>query len=75
MKLLGELAISPAIPIEDTRLDNTDGTITSRCITTMSGYTFIEASTIDVSLHIARVCPFRKTGGSPEVSELSQMPG
>ena len=41
----------------------------------MSGYTIIEADSMDAALSIAKVCPFLDIGGSLEVSELVEMPG
>jgi hypothetical protein len=41
----------------------------------MSGYTIIEADSMESALSIARSCPFLEVGGSLEVSELIQMPG
>jgi len=41
----------------------------------MSGFTIIEAESMDAALEAARSCPFLEIGGSLEVSELMQMPG
>jgi hypothetical protein len=41
----------------------------------MSGYTIIEAGSMEAALAIAQTCPFLDTGGSLEVSELVEMPG
>jgi hypothetical protein len=62
-------------PIKDTRTVNSDGTVTTGSATTMSGYTIIEAETIDAVLEMAKACPFLDIGGSLEVSELVQMSG
>ena len=40
----------------------------------MSGYTIIQADSMDATLSIARACPFLDIGGSLEVSELVKMP-
>jgi hypothetical protein len=72
---LGEAAISPANPLKDTMTVNSDGTVTTGGNTTMSGYTIIEADSMDAALSIAGACPFLETGGSLEVSELMKMPG
>ncbi len=71
---LGDSAVSPANPLTDTRTVNSDGTVTSGGKTAMSGYTIIEADTMDAVLSIAKTCPFLDTGGSLEVSELMDMP-
>jgi len=72
---LGASAVSPANPLKNTRTVNPDGTVTSGGTTSMSGYTIIEADSMDAALSIAKACPFLDIGGSLEVSELIQMPG
>jgi hypothetical protein len=41
----------------------------------MSGYTIVEADSIEAALSMAKACPFLEIGGSLEVSELVEMPG
>ena len=72
---LGDSAVSPANPFKNTHTVNPDGTVTSGGATTMSGYTIVEAESMDAALTIAKACPFLDIGGSLEVSELAQMPG
>ena len=40
----------------------------------MSGFTIIEADSMEAALLIAKGCPFLDIGGSLEVSELVEMP-
>jgi len=72
---LGESAVSPANPLKDTNTVNSDGSVTNGGASTISGYTIIEADSMEVALSIARACPFLDIGGSLEVSELVEMPG
>jgi hypothetical protein len=72
---LGESAVSPMNPFKDTSTVNPDATISEGSSTKMSGYTVIEAESMDAALAIAQACPFLDIGGSLEVSELMQMPG
>ena len=72
---LGDSAVSPANPLKDTSTVNPDGTVTTGGSTTMSGYTIIEAESMESVLSIAKACPFLDIGGSLEVSELVEMPG
>jgi hypothetical protein len=72
---LGDAAVSPANPIKNTNTVNPDGTVTPESITSMSGYTIIEADSMESALEIAKACPFLEIGGSLEVSELIQMQG
>ena len=71
---LGDSAVSPANPFKNTCTVNPDGTVTHGSRTSMSGYTIIEADSMDTVLEIARACPFLEIGGSLEISELMQMP-
>ena len=72
---LGDAAVSPANPLKNTSTVNPDGSVSAGGTTTMSGYTIIEAATMDAALEIAKACPFLDIGGSLEVSELMEMPG
>ncbi|MGB5847672.1 MAG: hypothetical protein WBH40_04230 [Ignavibacteriaceae bacterium] len=72
---MGDSAVSPANPFKNTSTVNSDGTITIGSTTSMSGYTIIEADSMEAALSIAKACPFLDIGGSLEVSELIQMPG
>jgi hypothetical protein len=72
---LGDSVISPANPFKDTSTIKPDGTVTTGSTTSMSGYTIIEADSIEAALEVAKACPFLEIGGSLEVSELIQMPG
>jgi hypothetical protein len=72
---LGDSAVSPANPLNNTNTVNPDGSVTDGGTTAMSGYTIIQADSMDAALSIAKACPFLEIGGSLEVSELMEMPG
>ena len=72
---LGDSAVSPANPLRNTSTVNPNGSVSSGGTSMMSGYTIIEAETMDAALGIAKACPFLEVGGSIEVSELAEMPG
>jgi len=72
---LGDAAVSPANPLRDTSTVNPDGSVTAGGATTMSGYTLVEADSMQAALSMAKTCPFLEIGGSLEVSELVEMPG
>ena len=72
---LGKSAVSPANPLKDTCTVNPDGTVSMEGKSTMSGYTIIEADSMESALSMAKTCPFLDIGGSLEVSELIEMPG
>lgn len=71
---LGDSAVSPMNPLKNTSTVNPDGTVTTGNKTTMSGYTIVEAQSMEAALEMAKACPFLDIGGSLEVSELVQMP-
>ena len=71
---LGDAAISPANPFRNTSTVHPDGTVTGGSTISMSGYTIIEADSMEQALEIARACPFLEIGGTLEVSELMPMP-
>ena len=67
---LGDSVISPANPIKNTHTVNSDASVDAKSTTTMSGYTIVQAKSIDDAIAIAKDCPFIAVGGSLEVSEL-----
>ena len=71
---LGDSAVSPANPFKHTITVNSDGTVSTGGTTSMSGYTIIEADSMETAVEAAKACPFLDIGGSLEVSELARMP-
>ena len=72
---LGDAAVSALNPLRSANTVSPDGTESSGSATTISGYTIIEASSMEAALAVARACSFLDTGGALEVSELAEMPG
>jgi hypothetical protein len=72
---LGDKVVSPMNPFKNTNTVNPDGAITTGSNTAMSGYTIIEADSMEEALEIAKACPFLDINGTLEVSELVEMPG
>jgi hypothetical protein len=70
---LGDAAVSPANPLKGTTTINTDGSVSEGGATGMSGFTVVEAESMDDALAMAKSCPFLDIGGSLEVSELLQI--
>ncbi len=75
LSALGDAAVSPANPLKGTRVVGPDGAVAEGGQTGMSGFTVVEAESMDAALAIARDCPFLEIGGSLEVSQLMKMPG
>ena len=59
---LGDSAVSPANPFKNTSTVNPDGTVTTGSTTSMSGYTIIEADSMETALEIAKAYPFLVIG-------------
>ncbi len=72
---LGVAVVSPMNPFRDTRTVNPDGSVTEGGATKMSGYTIVEADSMEAVLAMAKECPFLEIGGSLEVSERVEIPG
>ena len=70
---LGDATVSPANPLKGTHTVKPDGSVIPGSTTAMSGYTVVEAESIEAALDMAKGCPFLEIGGSLEVSELMQM--
>lgn len=70
---LGDSVISPANPLKNIHTISTDGSVAAGSSIAMSGYTIIEADTIEAAIESAKACPFLEVGGSLEVSELVKM--
>jgi hypothetical protein len=72
---LGNAAISPMNPFKITSTLNPDGSVSEGSSIAMSGYTVIQADSMDAALDHARNCPFLDINGTLEVSELMDMSG
>lgn len=70
---LGDAVVSPANPLKDTTTVGSDRSVSAGGTTTMSGFTILEAESMEAVLDIAKACPFLDIGGSLEVSELIEM--
>ncbi len=74
LESLGDSVVSPAIPLKNTNTVSSDGSVREGGSSAMSGFTIIEANSMDAAISIAQACPFLEIGGSLEVSELMRMP-
>lgn len=70
---LGDAALSPMNPLQETHTVATDGAVRAGGDSGMSGYTIVEAASLDAALAMARSCPFLEIGGRLEVSRLVDM--
>ncbi len=72
---LGDACISPMNPLRNTHVVSPDGSVSQGSQCGMSGYTLVEADSIEAALAMAQECPFLAINGTLEVSELVKMPG
>ncbi|NKB33717.1 MAG: hypothetical protein GKR91_11520 [Pseudomonadales bacterium] len=70
---LGAAAVSPMNPLKGTATVNPDGSVSESGLTGMSGFTVVEADSMDAALDMAKTCPFLDINGSLEVSEMVKM--
>ena len=70
---LGEAVISPMNPFQNTVTVNPDGSTAAGSKTMNTGYTVLQAGSIDAAVELTKSCPFLDIGGTLEVSELVQM--
>jgi len=70
---LGDSVVSAANPLKDTTVIHPDGTTEDGSTTAMSGFSILEADTIEEAVKMCQNCPFLNIGGTLEVSELVEM--
>jgi len=73
MTSLGDSVVSAMNPLKNTSVIAPDGSVTEGSTTAMSGYTIIEADSMEAALSVTRICPFLEIGGTLEVSELMHL--
>lgn len=73
LESLGDAVFSALNPLKDTHVISTEGYATPGSSTAMSGFTIIEANSLEAVLEMSKTCPFLEIGGTLEVSELMQM--
>lgn len=70
---LGAAIVSPANLLKATHTITPDGCVAAGGNTGMSGYTIIEAQSIEAALEMAKGCLFLDINGTLEISELIKM--
>jgi len=70
---IGDAVVSPANPLKHIHTISPEGTVSESSLTSMSGFTVIDAESMISALKIAKACPFLDIGGSLEVAELVPM--
>ncbi|MCF6205075.1 MAG: YciI family protein [Methylococcaceae bacterium] len=72
LKSLGDSIVSALNPLKDTHVVSDKGA-TNGSSTAMSGFTIVQANSLEAVLEMSKTCPFLDIGGTLEVSELMQM--
>lgn len=67
---LGRAVLNPATPFKATSTVNPDGSVSIGSVSAMSGYTVIEADSMETAVNAVKSCPFLNINGTMEVSEL-----
>ena len=70
---LGSAAIKPMVPFKHTHTIKPDGSVSEGSSVAMSGYTIVQAESIEQAIEYAKSCPFLAINGSLEVAEVVQM--
>ncbi len=61
---LGDSLVSAANPLKDTHVIHPNGTTEQGSTTAMSGFSIIEADSIQEAVTMSQSCPFQKIGGT-----------
>ena len=70
---LGSAVINPGTPLAGNRIVSSDAVSTDGGANAMSGFSVVEADSIDAAIVIAQACPFLETGGTLQVAEMKSM--
>ena len=70
---LGEAAVKPMVPYNNTHTIHADGSVTEGSTVAMTGHTVVQAKTIEEAIEMAKTCPFLELNGKLEVAEMVQM--
>jgi hypothetical protein len=70
---LGESAVKPMVPFNNTHTIHGDGSVTEGSTVAMTGHTVVQAKRIEDAIEMAKTCPFLELNGKLEVAEMVQM--
>ena len=70
---LGDAAVNPGTPLGKSRIVSAGGVSDDGGSNPMSGFSIVEADSMDAALQMAKECPFLDTGGTLEVAEMMEM--
>jgi len=67
---LGDAAANPGTPLGKSRIVSSDGVSDDGGANPMSGFSVVDADSMEAAIEIAKACPFLDTGGTLEVAEM-----
>ncbi len=70
---LGDHVVTPMVPFKNTHTINSNGIVSSSSTSLMSGYTVVQADSMEQVIELSKSCPFLEIKGALEVSELVDM--
>lgn len=70
---LGDAVVNPGTPLGNSRIVSSQGVTDDGGTNPMSGFSVVEADSIDAAIAMAQACPFLETGGTLEVAEMKNM--
>jgi hypothetical protein len=72
---LADAVVNPGTPLGNSRIVSAEGVSDDGGSNAMSGFSVVEADSLDAAIAMAQACPFLETGGTLEVAEMKSMPG
>jgi len=73
LEALGDAVVNPGTPLGKSRIVSSAGVSEDGGSNPMSGFSVVEADTMDAALEMARACPTLEIGGTLEVAEMLKM--
>ncbi len=70
---LGDAAVNPATPLGKSKTVSSGGVSDDGGSNPLSGFTIVEADSMDAALEMAKGCPHLELGGTLEVAEVMEM--
>ena len=70
---LGDAAINPGTPLGKSKMVSTGSVSDDAGSAAMSGYSIVEADSMEAAVEMAQACPFLETGGTLQVAQIMKM--
>ena len=70
---LGDAVVDPGTPLGKSKIVSSAGVSDADGSDPMSGFSVVNADSMDYAVEMAKECPFLETGGTLEVAEMMEM--